>query len=415
MGSRSNPTAWWCYRMKLKTFRGPTMAEALAQVKRQFGRDAVILSTRSVARSRLLGMGEKPYVEITAAKQMSDLPDGLRADTVPRRVGRIDRADGAATVVSPTATQTDPPPVDALVSEVGALKSLVHDLVRRTRSADAALGELPSALYETYLDLVKGTVAEDMAQTLVNDLRRDMTDEELLDPASLRQRLVGAVESMLPTAGPIRLVSKEGPTLVALVGPTGVGKTTTIAKLAANFSLREHRKVGLITIDTYRIAAVEQLRTYADLIDVPFHVVMSPSELRDAVDRMSDRDVVFIDTAGRSQRDTAKIQELQACFDVVRPDEIHLVLSSTCGEAVLVEAIERFAGIGVDRVIFTKLDEAIGFGVMLGCLQKANARLSYVTTGQDVPDDIRLGQGKVLARLILGERSSPEPAVAQTQ
>jgi flagellar biosynthesis protein FlhF len=220
----------------------------------------------------------------------------------------------------------------------------------------------------------------------------------------VRALLVRAVESMLPTAGPIRSARVGAPTTIALVGPTGVGKTTTIAKLAANLCLREHRKVGLITIDTYRIAAVEQLKTYAQIIDVPLEVVMAPNELADAVARLADKDVVLIDTSGRGQRDAAKMKELRTYFDVVKPDEVHLVLSGTCGREVLLEAVERFRPVGVDRVIFTKLDEAVGFGVMLSCLQKADARLSYVTTGQDVPDDIYVGRGKALARLVLGER-----------
>jgi flagellar biosynthesis protein FlhF len=167
--------------------------------------------------------------------------------------------------------------------------------------------------------------------------------------------------------------------------------------------------VGLITIDTYRIAAVEQLKTYARIIDVPLEVAVTPDELKDAVARLSDRDIILIDTAGRSQRDAIKVKELRSFFNAVRPDEVHLVLSSTGGERVLAETIERFQEIGVDRVIFTKLDEAIGFGVILTCLQKVDAKLSYVTTGQDVPDDIRIGEGKALAELILGNwKNAPE-------
>jgi flagellar biosynthesis protein FlhF len=192
--------------------------------------------------------------------------------------------------------------------------------------------------------------------------------------------------------------------VIALIGPTGVGKTTTIAKLAANLCLREEQKVGLITIDTYRIAAVEQLKTYAVIIDVPLEVVFSPSQLEQAVRRMNDRDVILIDTAGRSQRDGERIKELRAYFGAVEPDEVHLVLAGTCGERVLTETIQQFRELGVNRVIFTKLDEAIGFGVILACIQKAEAKLSYVTTGQDVPDDIHVGEGGTLARWILGER-----------
>ncbi len=131
---------------------------------------------------------------------------------------------------------------------------------------------------------------------------------------------------------------------------------------------------------------------------------MSPDQLKGALARMEDREIILIDTAGRSQRDEVKIKELSRFFSAVRPDEVHLLLSATCAEVVLTETIERFAELGVNRVIFTKLDEAIGFGVALTCLQKAKSRLSYVTTGQDVPDDIEVGRGKALAKLILEPR-----------
>jgi flagellar biosynthesis protein FlhF len=269
-------------------------------------------------------------------------------------------------------------------------------------------------LYETYRRLVENAVAEEIAQQLVERGRRELSAAQLGDPHAVRAHLAGVIESMLPTAGPIRVPPAGRPKLIALIGPTGVGKTTTIAKLAANFCLRERRRVGLITIDTFRIAAVEQLRTYAQIIDVPLQVVMTPAELRDAVQRSGDRDIVFIDTAGRSQRDSVKTAELRTYFEAVRPDEVHLVLSSTCSEAVLTQTIHKFREVGVDRIIFTKLDEAIGFGVMLSCLQKAQAQLSYVTTGQDVPDDIRVGDGKAIARLIVGE-GSRKPAADRPQ
>ena len=134
--------------------------------------------------------------------------------------------------------------------------------------------------------------------------------------------------------------------VVALVGPTGVGKTTTIAKLAANYRLREKRRVGLITVDTYRVAAVEQLRTYADIIDLPMEVVATPREMREAVARMGHLDLVLMDTAGRSPRDEVKIQELKSMLSEAEPDEVHLVLSSTAGAKSLIGTAEKFADVG---------------------------------------------------------------------
>lgn len=294
-----------------------------------------------------------------------------------------------------------PPSTDTVLAEVGALKSLVADLAYETRRRHAS--QVPEELFDTYQRLIANAVAEQMAHTLIERVRGQLTPQQLRNPRAVRAALARLVESMLPTGGPIRMKLQKGPVVIALIGPTGVGKTTTIAKLAANFCLREHRKVGLITIDTYRIAAVEQLKTYAQIIDVPLEVATTPDQLREATARLADRDIILIDTAGRSQRDAAKIHDLHGFFEAVRPDEVHLVLSSTAAEPVLIETIQRFKEFSADRVIFTKLDEAVGFGVILSCLHKADTRLSYVTAGQDVPDDIEVGESGVLATRILRE------------
>jgi len=184
-----------------------------------------------------------------------------------------------------------------------------------------------------------------------------------------------------------------------------VGKTTTIAKLAANLKLREKRRVGLITIDTYRIAAIDQLKKYADIIGSPLRVVNTPEDLRQAVATLQDYEYILIDTAGRSPNDTLKINELRAFLNAANPDEVHLVLSSTASQPCVELAVSRFGDVGVDKIIFTKLDEAAHVGVVLNVVRKLNKGLSYVTTGQDVPDDIEVGRGRRLAQLILGSQS----------
>jgi len=377
------------------------MAEALDQVKRRFGRDAVILHTRSVRTGGLFGFGGEPLVEITAAPGSCsfDLRKAARPARVPPESGRQvagpkETAEPMTTAAVVSLEQTAP----RLLEELSSLKALVHRLASRARQADAA--SLPEVLADTFVELIQRQVGEDIAGRLVERVRHEL-GENVHSRAAVYERLAQYVESMLPVAGPIELDPSRSPTVIALVGPTGVGKTTTIAKLAANFSLREGRKVGLITIDTYRIAAVDQLRTFAGIIGVPLEVVGTPAELGKAVQRMRDRELVLLDTAGRSPADTARLQELRGFLDEARPQEVHLVLASTCSQGVLLDTLERFRCLGVNRVIFTKLDEAIGFGSILTCLARAEARLSYVTTGQDVPDDIQVGRSRTLAHLIV--------------
>ncbi|MEM9167765.1 MAG: flagellar GTP-binding protein, partial [Planctomycetota bacterium] len=178
-------------------------------------------------------------------------------------------------------------------------------------------------------------------------------------------------------------------------------KTTTLAKLAARAKLRHGRSVGLITTDTYRIAAVEQLRTYAEIIGLPLKVVADPSEMPEALESMATLDEVLIDTAGRSQHDTERLTELRSYLDQADPHETHLVLSCVASDAVLARAAERFGALGPNRLLMTKLDEAVELGVLLGLLSKVGAPLSYVTTGQEVPDDIEPAGAERLARQIL--------------
>lgn len=394
--------------MKLKTFHGRTMAETLAKVKREFGKDAVILNTRSTPKQGVLGLRGKPYVEITAARQMSDLPAPLKQGMLPVRSGRTNESDGAAEIV--TSHKIIPVTTPAtthdrsLFSEISDLKKMVSDLVRTSNRSRHS--SLPHDLVETYQQLIENEVADELASEMVQQVHLQLTDSQQRDSRKVREVLSSLVGSMLPPAAPIQLLTTRTPTIIAFVGPTGVGKTTTIAKLAANFCLREHRKVGLITLDTYRIAAVDQLKTYAQIIDIPIEVAMTVNQFSDAISRMADREVILVDTAGRSQRERSKMLELQTYFNAVKPHEIHLVLSSTCGEKVLCDTMDRFSPLGFDHVIFTKLDEAIGFGVILTCLQKTKVKLSYITTGQDVPDDIEVGHKERLTQLILSDQKN---------
>ncbi len=386
----------------LKTFEAKTMADAIAQVKRRLGRDAVILHTRTLSKGGVFGFGGQSVVEVTAATGDSQLPPAVRRGIVKKRTGKdpiTGGADGVAMLADGASSRGAPVSDPDLLVEIGELRSMIADLVRDSRLRQ--LPTFPEELLETYTRLIQADVAEDIAVQLVEQLRADLEPGQLTDPQAVRERLARYVESMLPVAGPIHLTKMAEPTIIALIGPTGVGKTTTIAKLAANFRLRERKKVGLITIDTYRIAAVDQLRTYAQIIDVPLEVVTTPSQLRDAVDAMRDCDVVLLDTAGRSQNDRIKLNELKCFLDEAKPHEVHLVLSSAANVRVLSEAIERFGTVGIDRVIFTKLDEAAGFGAILSCLSKVKARLSYITVGQDVPEDIEVGRGRRIAELIV--------------
>jgi flagellar biosynthesis protein FlhF len=249
--------------------------------------------------------------------------------------------------------------------------------------------------------LIEAEVDESIAREWIDRIRTERDADELVDAMLVKARVARLLEDEIKVTGPIATEADKC-RVVALVGPTGVGKTTTIAKLAANYRLREKRRVGLVTVDTYRVAAVEQLRTYADIIDLPMEVVATPREMREATARMNHLDLVLMDTAGRSPRDEVRIQELKSMLAEAEPDDVHLVLSGTAGAKSLAATAERFADVGTTAVLLTKLDEATSLGHLVSLIRACRLPVSYLTDGQNVPDDIQVADRRKLAHMLLG-------------
>jgi flagellar biosynthesis protein FlhF len=441
--------------MDLKTYQARSMSDALAKVKSDMGRNAVILHTRTIKRGGLFGLGARSLVEITATNDARVMDARAAAknldDSSVLRAARVARPAAAEYLAAqpaaaphplplkkpepaPSAPKEPPvaPPSAPVVADpemrrdVEEIRTMVTDLLRQAQQARGP--QVPGELLDYYTRLIGQDVAEEFTLQLLNRLsdrlRENGSEAQESDaagqasaapavpvgPDQVREELLKLVGETLPPAEPLRLAATDRPTIVALVGPTGVGKTTTIAKLAANMKLREGKNVGLITIDTYRIAAVEQLKVYAQILDVPLAAVVTPAEMLAAIGRMSDLDLILIDTAGRSQRDEPRIAELQELLSAAQPDQVHLVLATTAREATIREAIQNFSVLGVQHLIFTKLDEALGFGVILNVLNSVNMRLSYLTMGQSVPNDIEEGSARRIARLIVGDESERTPA-----
>lgn len=394
--------------MEIKTYRAATMQEALAMVRSDLGPSAAVLHTREVGNTGLWKwLPGSRRIEVTAALDVN-VPSRFPAKAQRAEVAvapaavsyRNESVSYEPAAPTPPARSSQAPSAHTEVqTQITQLQALVEDLCRRTRGHGHH--DLPESLFRLYTDLIEAEVNEETARDLVERLRRETGSGDLDDPMLLRARLARMLEEQIVATGPIR-VDGGRQRLVALVGPTGVGKTTTIAKLAANFRLREKKKVGLITVDTYRIAAVEQLRTYADIIDLPMHVVSTPREMRDAVNSLSSLDLILLDTAGRSPHDDVKIQELKSFLEEAQADEVHLVLSTTTGASSLEKTAKQFAAAGTTHLILTKLDEAASLGNLLPLIRSSRLPLSYVTDGQSVPDDIAPAESARLARVILG-------------
>ncbi len=348
------------FPMRVKRFVGKSMKEAVAQLKATFGDEAVILHTKR-SRSGPFGLFGRPRVEIIAA-----------LDVAPK----------------PTS-----PPVNS--SELQLLQQELREVKGLLASQSKETGPWQS-LYE---ELVAGEVDPKNAKDLLDKMT------QVLPPLSPPEEAAAVLKEIL--AEEIRVVPPwnlaEGTRVVALVGPTGVGKTTTIAKIAANYALLAKRRVSLLTMDTYRIAAAEQLKTYAEIIGVPLEVVFTPQALREALERHKHSDLILIDTAGRSQHNKMHLAELKAFLDQAQPDEVHLVLSATTKTRDAMEIIDGFAAVlPLNRLIITKLDETSSYGMILNACRHLGQPLAYVTTGQSVPEDIEVADPNKIADLILG-------------
>lgn len=341
----------------------------------------------------------------------------LQRPTTPR-IERPDRAEQLPPRELPVrealapAPAVHPAPMAVLQDDLAAIKRMLGSVVQT--AGPAAPGRMPENLFKHYLQLVEAQVAREIADEVVAAVKDELSPAELLDDEIVRTSLLRRLAVLIPTAQDAPIPGRRcgKPRIVALVGPTGVGKTTTVAKLAATYKLKHNLRVGLITADTYRIAAVEQLRTYASIIALPMRVALTPTDMAAACQAMRDCDVILIDTAGRSPTDTAKIEELCTFLAAAEPDEIHLVLSSTSSEQVMLRTVERFAPACPNRVLFTKLDEAVNFGVLVNVARAASASLSYLTMGQEVPDQIEASRPERLAGLVLDGRLEIQGAAA---
>lgn len=485
--------------MELKTYRASSMADALAEVKKDLGKDAVILHARTYKAGGVMGVGSRTIVEITASNDprapgprprslgsgytpvmgprptevalspgVASIPavaraygqagspakpaprtspsTGPRADApasfepfVARRLEQAVLEAPAAPVppaasasraltpehVPPSAPAQTPTtrvrlsPVDdearrSLESELASIKSLVSevlDVTRRVglRGADAGAN---ADRHGPFASVAQVLARQGLAPILIDEVIEGAAQRVGSRPNAAEHRRAALLElaSLVPIApAPIptpRGRRSAGPRVIALIGPTGVGKTTTIAKLAAEYALRQGLKVGLLAADTYRIAAVDQLKTYASIIDVPLAVSGSPENIPGAIAELGPCDVVLLDTAGRSQRDSERLDELSQTLQAAAPERVHLVLSGNGSEPSVLDAAARFGAMQPHGIIFTKLDEAVHFGMLANVARATGLGISFLTTGQDVPDNIEPASGERIARLIL--ETNPE-------
>jgi flagellar biosynthesis protein FlhF len=393
----------------VRTFRAPNSHSALAAVKAALGPDAVLISTRTVPG----GLWRKPEVEVVAAsgEAFEDTAGSRAANESPNPnatwTPNATPNPSRYRAYSPSPCTPIPRPTDdPLASEVQLLRRSVEEarralaLVTREARSGREL-QLPPAAAELHARLCARGVDPLLAEELVRQalgvagaLRAGSLDSTVRD-------LLG--ERLVPCRAPWLHAGRH---VIAFVGPTGVGKTTTLAKIAARALIEAKKKVALLTVDTYRIGACDQLARYGEIMNVPVLVARDRAELLRAHERVADADLVLIDTAGRSSpEDVARQAELVRAVPKV---QLHLVVSAATGAHELAAVADRWRGLAPDRLVFSKLDEAAGPGAVLSAAVRIARPVSCVTDGQRVPEDLHALTGAQLVSLVLPEEPLPE-------
>lgn len=443
--------------MIIKKYLVKNVNEAMSKIRYELGKDAIIISQRKVRKPGFAGLFSGKLIEVTAAvessikdeknikpvktstiseddefkksiesikklmeneiavTQNSEKPSALNNMILEhnanvekeRKSSVIDSVIGNDEetpilgkdiyVDNSSESKSDKLSIESVHKEVEELKDLINKVMIKNTDIieEEQLEEKSLFNSDTLIRQLKDLDIDEKFHSNIIKMASDYDGENLEDKEILRDIFERDI-----------LVTNKGlKGKVVLVGPTGVGKTTTIAKLAGRLALVEKKRVGLITIDTYRIGAIEQLKTYAEIMNIPFKVVITIKEMEEAIESMKDCDVVLIDTTGRSSKNTMQISELRAFVQKAEPDYVNMVISATTKNKDIETILKGYSELEYGSVIITKLDETTAYGSIYNISQNANKPISFITIGQNVPDDIKVSTKEELTRFILGEET----------
>lgn len=384
--------------MVIKKYTANNMNEALTRIRYELGKNAVIISQRKIRKPGIAGFFSGKIVEVTAAVENSSMKKETPSFSNMERQSNINSSienlkkvmakeieaknnQSRNNIGQKEQKEQNNINVSSLENEMNEMKKLLNTVVNNTRKEEQE-DKLLTLLKELDIDL-----------DYYSELKKRIGDKDINE------------ELKKIVSDDIKIATDDLKGKVVLVGPTGVGKTTTIAKLAGKLSLIDKKKVGLITVDTYRIGAVEQLKTYAEIMNIPFKVVITMKEMEEAVESMEDCDVVLIDTTGRSSKNSMQISELRAFIEKAEPDYISLVISSITKNRDINIILEGYKELNYNDIIITKLDETSVYGSLYNIERMSNKPIRFITTGQNVPDDIKNPSKEEIVKFIFGEES----------
>lgn len=374
--------------MKVKKYTASSMPEAMKKIRAELGEQAVILQSKTVYTGGFLGLFKKKKMEVVAAVDPNPAQESVR----PQEAVPVKRKPELP-------LKTEKSSEEILKRELNELKEIIKQFSKADQlSLEAYPEELKLPLIKLKKQEVEDGLIQELKQLLLEKWKEEkgQVTEKTADEWS-RQWLV---EKVTPLQKEHAALPKK---FISIVGPTGVGKTTTLAKMAAESVLEKKLKTAFITTDTYRIAAIEQLRTYGDLLKVPVEVVYKPADMKPAIEKFKAYDAVYIDTAGRNYLEEQFVRELKATIPFEKMKN-YLVLSLTAKEQDIHSVIDRFSTVPIEQFIFTKMDETTSCGAIINVMCRYGKGVTYLTNGQNVPDDLVRPNPEKLTDLIFGER-----------
>ena len=384
--------------------------------KEELGKDAIVMNIKTISPKGFYKLFRKPVVEITAAvdENITYKSDKVRtvAPPPPARKPVIPDIIYDDEVLNKVTDQSNPASgsaPSAIEAKLNNLQSLLEkqigekQLAEKNENKSAESNKNLACIQLIYNQLISNEVDEKYANQIVAEIEGSLKKD-----ASMDNILASIYQKIILKLGQPKTIEFTGstPRFVFFIGPTGVGKTTTIAKIASKFKVNEKAKIAFLTADTYRIAAVEQLRTYANILGIPLQVIYSEEEMKQAKEMFSDYDIIFVDTAGRSHRSKEQRDDIEQLINIIPEEEreVYLVLSATTKYRDLVKITEAYAEILHYNLIFTKLDETSTIGNIFNIRMLTEAPLSYATFGQNVPDDIgRVDAQNIAKQLLRGQ------------
>ncbi|MDV2580618.1 flagellar biosynthesis protein FlhF [Alkalibacillus haloalkaliphilus] len=374
--------------MKVKKYTAPTMPEAMKKVRKELGNQAVILNSKEKRSTGFLGFLKKKNIEVVAAVD----PNPIYNKQTTESNGQFSLSQDP--LIRSEHTSKSKEYDSELLEEIRDLKEQLT-LKQETKT------QYPKVIEEVNNYLQGQGVSQSVIDELIDPLLAEYySNGQQGDSTIYYELLQKQVTTRMEAAA---TQSNSSAKRIFLFGPTGVGKTTTLAKLAADASINQNKDVALITLDTYRIAAVEQLKTYAKILNLPVEVAYNKEDFEQAKDNFSHKDLILVDTAGRNFRNNEYIEQIDELIDFNEQDELYCVLSLTSKEQDMVDIYNNFKALPINQVIFTKVDETNHYGPILNLWHRYKFNISYITTGQDVPDDIEKASPNRIAQLIVGE------------